>query len=180
MSPFKKEYGNGSNPDTIKWLPTHREFAWGFNHNRVLKSQKKALRIITCSKYNAHTEPIMKSLSILRIDDLFKLSAAKFYYKLLNDNLPAYFSNWIIQPQSSVHSHLTRNRNHYRTCITRTAQAQRCLKHFLPSVANMIPISISNKILTHSLLTFSSNYKIHMINNYSSQCTDPSCYICNR
>ena len=28
---------------------------WGFNHNRLFKLQKRAMRIITCSKYNAHT-----------------------------------------------------------------------------------------------------------------------------
>ena len=34
---------------------------------------KKALRIITGSKYNAHTEPLFKTANTLRIEDIFKL-----------------------------------------------------------------------------------------------------------
>ena len=34
--------------------------AWGFHSNRILKLQKKALRIITLSKYNSHSEPLYK------------------------------------------------------------------------------------------------------------------------
>ena len=32
---------------------------WGFKCSRVFALQKKAIRIITCSKYNAHTEPLL-------------------------------------------------------------------------------------------------------------------------
>ena len=31
---------------------------WGFNSNRMSKLQKKAIRIITCGKYNSHREPM--------------------------------------------------------------------------------------------------------------------------
>lgn len=34
--------------------------AWGFQTNRIIKLQKKALRIITLSNYNSHTEPLHK------------------------------------------------------------------------------------------------------------------------
>ena len=55
--------------------------------------QKRALRIITCSKYNAHTMPILKDLNLLKIEDIFKLHQLKFYYKLVNKQLPAYFDS---------------------------------------------------------------------------------------
>ena len=32
--------------------------SWGFESDRIFKLQKRAVRIITCSKYNAHTEPL--------------------------------------------------------------------------------------------------------------------------
>ena len=34
---------------------------WGFNTHRLIKLQKRAIRIITDSKYNSHTEPLLKS-----------------------------------------------------------------------------------------------------------------------
>ena len=36
---------------------------WGFNSDRILTIQKKAVRSITLSKYNAHAEPIFKHLN---------------------------------------------------------------------------------------------------------------------
>ena len=40
------------------------------------------MRIITLSKYNAHTEPIFKSLDLLNMKGLFDLSCLKFVYKI--------------------------------------------------------------------------------------------------
>ena len=45
--------------------------AWGFNNNRILKLQKRAVRIISKAKYNAHTEPLFKNLMLLKIQDIF-------------------------------------------------------------------------------------------------------------
>ena len=66
---------------------------WGFNADRILKIQRKAVRSITLNKYNAHTEPIFKTLKLLKIKDIFKCQALKFCYKLLNGNRPVYFSH---------------------------------------------------------------------------------------
>ena len=54
--------------------------------------QKKDLRIITNSYYLAHTEPICKKLRILKISDMFSVALWKYYYKLMNNKLPEYFS----------------------------------------------------------------------------------------
>ena len=34
--------------------------AWGYEYDKVYNLQKKALRIMAESKYNAHTEPLFK------------------------------------------------------------------------------------------------------------------------
>ena len=39
--------------------------AWGYQFDRIYKIQK-AIRAITRSKYNAHTEPIFKELNLLK------------------------------------------------------------------------------------------------------------------
>ena len=39
---------------------------WGHKSSRLVKLQKKAIRVLSKSKYNAHTEPILKKESLLR------------------------------------------------------------------------------------------------------------------
>ncbi len=39
--------------------------AWGYTCERINKLQKRCVRTITTSKYNAHTEPIFKGLNLL-------------------------------------------------------------------------------------------------------------------
>ena len=55
--------------------------SWGFKSDRIFKLQKRAVRIITCSKYNAHTEPLLKTLNLLKIEDIMKTKALKLYYR---------------------------------------------------------------------------------------------------
>ena len=43
---------------------------WGFKQNRIFQLQKKAIRTITRSKYNAHTEPLFKKLNILKVNEI--------------------------------------------------------------------------------------------------------------
>ena len=38
--------------------------SWGFKSSRIHKLQKKAIRAITSSNFNAHTEPLFKRLNI--------------------------------------------------------------------------------------------------------------------
>ena len=45
---------------------------WGFKCERILKLQKKAARILSASKYNAHTEPLFKNLKLLKIEHILK------------------------------------------------------------------------------------------------------------
>ena len=84
--------------------------AWGFESNRIIKLQKKALRIITLSNYISHTEPLYKQLSLLKVDDILKLQL-KFYYKYLHNDLPRYLQNWRFVFKYEVHGHDTRDKN---------------------------------------------------------------------
>ena len=54
--------------------------------------QKKAVRIITHSNYIAHTEPLCKQYGMIKLTDMFSIAIWKFYYKLMNNLLPTYFS----------------------------------------------------------------------------------------
>ena len=60
---------------------TYGIMVWGYQGNRLNKIQKKAIRIITSSRYNSHTEPLFKQLNMLKLEDLLKLQQLKFYFK---------------------------------------------------------------------------------------------------
>ena len=60
---------------------TYGILAWGMNASSPFKLQKKIIRIITNNKFNAHTDPIFKSLGFLKIQDIYRLNVLKFYYK---------------------------------------------------------------------------------------------------
>ena len=64
---------------------------WGSEWDRISKLQKRALRIMTNSKYNAYTEPLFKQLRLPNIKDIFDVQCVKFWYKFVNKKLPNYF-----------------------------------------------------------------------------------------
>lgn len=68
---------------------------WESQHQTLFKLQKKAVRIISCAKYNAHTEPIFKRLKPLKLPDICTLQKLKFCYKLENKTLPSFFQDGI-------------------------------------------------------------------------------------
>ena len=41
--------------------------------NRLIKLQKRAIRNVVGAKYNSHTEPIFKKLSLLKFSDIYKI-----------------------------------------------------------------------------------------------------------
>ena len=75
---------------------SHLQFAitsWGFEWERLSKLQKRTIKIMTNSKYNAHTDPLFKSLKLLNIKDIFDVQCMKFWYKFVNNNVPTYFAS---------------------------------------------------------------------------------------
>ena len=43
--------------------------AWGHDSNRILKLQKKAIRIIVKGSFYTHSDPIFKKFNILKVND---------------------------------------------------------------------------------------------------------------
>ena len=153
---------------------------WGFTCSRLTKIQKRIIRTITCSKYNAHTEPLLKALDILKIEDTLKLNTLKFYYKYIHGTLPSYFYTYNIETQGAHHSHDTRQQHQLRTNLTRTKYADNTLRNHLPVLVNDTPLHILQKIRTHSIYGFSSSVKQYYLHMYRIDCSIPNCYVCHR
>ena len=82
---------------------------WGHHHKTITQLQKRAIRVITLSKYLAHTEPLFKNLNILKVEDIFRLQQLKFYYRFINVTLPDYFLS--LSFSGNTHQYRTRKRH---------------------------------------------------------------------
>ena len=151
---------------------------WGFNLGRIVKVQKKTIRNITCSRYNAHTTPLFSELKLLKLDDIFKVALLKFYFKYENDQLPSYFST-IFVPENVDHDHATRHRDQDRPQRPNKSSSEKTIRYFMPTFLESIPDSIKEKTGTHSIQGFAGYAKYYFINEYVFECTDPNCWPCN-
>ena len=159
---------------------TYCILAWGFNYQRLVKIQKRFMRIISLNKYNAHTEPLFKSLELLSIKHLFDLSCLKFVYKFKQGYLPNYFLTFKCIPRSSIHEHNTRYSSLIDAEGTRTVIAGNCIRHHLVTVLNNTPKCIIDKIDTHSLHGFSFYIKRYYLDQLTYECNLRECYVCGR
>ena len=157
---------------------TYGIIVWGSNTNRLYQLQKKAVHVITLNKYNAHTEPLFKSLELLKIQDIYVLTVLKFYYKHCHNQLPHHLQGFTYQTCSSVHHYDTRNKNYIYISKTRTRLAENSLRYISAKVINSTSENILSKIQTHSLQGFSFYIKQQYLNNYETTCTQTNCYIC--
>ena len=87
---------------------------WGqLPHNltrKIFLQQKKALRIISFSDFNAHTSALFKQLNILKFDDLVSFNNCMLVYDFLTGRLPVSFSSFF-KKTSQIHNIVTRNSN---------------------------------------------------------------------
>ena len=154
-------------------------FCWGFQPRQLIKLQKKAIRHVTKSKYNEHTEPLFKKLHILKFDDILKRKVYNFYYRLCHNSLPKYFiDTFKLTRQQDLHEHNTRNQ---LILVPRIFHkfAENCIRFFLPTLINENITNILEKVTTHSQKGFSMYVKFFFINNYNTNCEIDHCYICN-
>ena len=152
---------------------------WGQNVKRIHKLQKWALRSITASKYNAHTEPLFIKLKILQIQDIYTLCLLKFYYKYKNDLLPSFFTG-MFDATYLTHTRATRHVKEPLKVTSNTELAKASIRFSLPGLIEKIDEKVINKISTHSLSGFSNYAKSHFISRYNPVCDIKNCYVCQK
>ncbi len=153
---------------------------WGYSCKRVELLQKKAVRIVCLSKYNAHTEPLLKYLKLLKVSDILNLQTLKLYYQYKHKQLPIYLLNMPFQPNLTIHSYNTRNRNQVHLGRPAHTFAQKSLRFKLPTLVNNTVPEILGKIETHSLKGFSGYIKHRYLEAYQAECQLVNCYVCNK
>ena len=86
---------------------------WGLVDNdnlKILTQQKKSIRKISFSHFEAHSDPLFKNLGLLKLPDIMKINNIIFVHNVLNNKAPTVFNNYFkFKP---LHEHNTiRNPN---------------------------------------------------------------------
>ena len=130
----------------IVWASTYKT-----NLRRLVILQKRIIRIINKSHFNAHTDPIFKDLGILKFNDIHLLQLGQFMYSCKNSFLPPRFNNNFSQ-SNQFHSYNTRNSQAYRLPYSRANTSK-----FFNSLDNEV-------INSQSLSSFKKVLKIKSLN----------------
>ena len=151
---------------------------WGWQSNSLSKIQKKAIRTITKSRYNAHTNKLFKELNTLKIKDICALHDYKFCYKLVKNLTPVFFKENINHEAVAIHNYETRQATDLRLPAVRHEFARNSIGYRFPKIFNNMSDSYKQNIYTNSLYGFKSFIKSEIIGNYPSTCTIPQCPTC--
>ena len=158
---------------------SHLQFGitnWGFEWDRISKLHKRALRIMTNSRYNAHTEPLFKQLHLLKVKDIFEIQCLKFWYRYVNNKLPNYL-RYMFTYNHELHEIKTRNHDRPHLYPTRTSGARNVLRHHIPELLDKFPPHLVDRFRTHSLFSVSHHIKCYLFDLYSYDCDEIDCYI---
>ena len=153
---------------------------WGHSCNRIVQLQKKVIRIINLSKYNAHTEPLFKASKLLKITDIFRVQILKFYYKYRHETLPYYLQQLPFYQITNIHNYPTRACEDIRHPPFKHSYMKKFIRYSLSQIINETPNCILNKINTHSIQGYANYIKQHILDTYEYECRLSKCYVCGR
>ena len=148
------------------------------SHKLCRLHQKRALRLITDSKYNAHTQPLLKVLGTITLDDTFKVQCLKFYHQFIQGNLPPFLTPFLLK-KNTLHNYQTRLRNDFHVQTTQSSTAQNCTRYYIPKLLSTLPTTVTEKIHTHSYTGFCKYVKKYFVDQYNDSCSIKNYYICS-
>lgn len=126
--------------------------------DKLFISQKKAIRLITNSNYNAHTYPLFSKLSILTVFQLNDLQIGCFVYQCINNSLPIKFCTMFIK-NASIHLYNTRQSDSLHCEYRRLCLRSNTVRHYGVSLWNSLTDDIRNAI---SFSVFKAKFKLHL------------------
>ena len=141
----------------LVWAPTYRT-----NLIRLEILQKRVIRTIAKTTFDAHTDPIFQNLGILKFHDIYLIQLGLFMYSYQNHTLPLKF-HCKFTLQSQIHSYNTRNSCKFRLPFCRTRTKQFSVFYQGPKFYNTLNTNIIN---ASSPFSFKRALKAFICNNY--------------
>ena len=116
---------------------------------RLVKLQKKAIRIITCSRYRDHTQPLFLRLNLLTVSKIHVFKILTFMFKYHHGNTPKVFNEMFVSNES-FHTYSTRQKNNLRVPLAKSSALRRCIRVTGVRLWNRITEHISVKCSLHT------------------------------
>jgi len=120
----------------LSYCPTILNCLSQSNKNKLFKVQKKAIRVITGSSYNAHTSPLFINHKILPLDKIIKHGKLSFMHSVYYDYAPKSFENVWIKNEERLGDYNLRNDDLYMLPIPRLEIIKRLPAYSLPAEWN--------------------------------------------
>jgi hypothetical protein len=150
----------------------------------LITKQKTAIRILANKSYNAHTEPLFKSLEILPLNDLISFFKLKFFHSFVFNTIPKSFTaTWLTTIEQRHNDgqlqllYNLRNNDDYFIPFARTSFLMRFPLFDLPKLWNNLPFSLKD---IPSKNTFSISLKKFLLSKLSDSftCNRLVCHAC--
>ena len=154
---------------------------WGNSDTQLTKlkiAQKRAIRIVNNSTYNAHTLPIFHKTGALALDHILELNLLKLGNKIVTKQSP--FPVRMAFPIKKKSKTRSGDKVLLHVPSTKTYTERKFPKYKLPMIWNNASKNFNINMLTKTE-TLSNNYKKMMLINYSKfQCKKSKCYSCQK
>ena len=135
--------------------------AWGNLSNkeidRLIILQKRALRIITKSHYNSHTNPLYLKEKLLKVRDIYTLQCIKLFLKKRQNTLPQYIAQQLIV-NSNIHSYNTRQQSHIHYNPIRTKLEEQLINTKISVEWNNLDEAIKDSLSSPSAIANLKNF----------------------
>ena len=129
--------------------------------------------------YRAHTEPIFKSLNLIKVQDIYYLAILKFYSKLINNNLPHYFDDFMPHFSIGATNYKIRNPDLQLPRIIHEFPRS-SLRYQLMSTLNETSPEIMEMPKNCTQYIFINHVRKGIVDGYRDACDNPNnCYSCN-
>ena len=119
------------------------------NLKRLITLQKRVIRIMSRSAFDAHTDPLFKNLKILNLESIYKLQIGKFMYQYRSGLLPYSFNDMFLVTHQ-VHSYGTRSSAFFYLPQCRTNIRKFSISFQGPKFFNSLSFEIRNATSTAS------------------------------
>ena len=130
----------------------------------IFKMQKRAVRAISNQSYLAHSLPIFRELTLLRLSDIFKLKLLTFVFESTNKIAPVCFHNFF-SSNSSIHHYETRQsvRGDFYLVRKNTVQyGVKCIQYMGATLWNNLPVELRHST---SKFSFKKKVKVHLLHS---------------
>ena len=144
---------------------------------RITMIQKRAIRTICKAYHTSHTEPRMRQLGLLKLDDLYKQQCLTFINDSINKRGPISVANMIVTEREST-THNLRNHHSDPNCLRVPLAKSRYISNSFsfkgPQMWNQLPNDL--KVIERKSL-FKIRLKQHFLMQYNetTHCCNPRC-----